>query len=109
MASTPFGESAPLPQHHEQTVSVLATREQVFAFVDDHTRFSAHMGQPSWMMAGSRMRTEVDQDRGQRVGSHIRMTGSMLGLKLSLDEVVTEREPPRRKTWRTVGTPPSWW
>lgn len=105
MVSPPSGTSASLPRHHEQAVSLLATPEQVFAFVDDHTRFSAHMGQSSWMMAGSRLRTEVDDGHGQRVGSHIRMTGSVVGLPLALDEVVTEREPPRRKTWRTVGSP----
>ena len=98
-------EATPLPRHHEESVLVLGTPEQVFAFVDDHARFSAHMGQSSWMMAGSRMRTEVDDGHGQRVGSHIRMTGSVLGLPLALDEVVTEREPPHRKAWRTVGTP----
>ena len=33
------------------------------------------------------------------------MNGRILGLKLSLDEVVTERDPPARKVWETVGVP----
>lgn len=33
------------------------------------------------------------------------MGGSAFGLPLSLDEVITERIPPRRKVWQTVGTP----
>lgn len=33
------------------------------------------------------------------------MTGRIVGLKLSLDEVVTERQPPTRKAWETVGSP----
>jgi hypothetical protein len=34
---------------------------------------------------------------------HQRKGGSAFGLKLVVDEVVTERDPPRRKVWRTVG------
>jgi len=33
------------------------------------------------------------------------MSGAAFGLDLNLDEVVTERDPPRRKVWRTVGAP----
>jgi hypothetical protein len=77
----------------------------VFAFIDDHSRFSSHMSQSSWMMGGGRMRVELDEQRGQAVGSHIRLVGSAFGLKLFLEEVVTRREPPRRKEWETVGTP----
>lgn len=47
----------------------------------------------------------LDEARGQAVGSHIKMSGSAFGMKLSLDEVVVERVPPRRKVWRTVGEP----
>lgn len=51
------------------------------------------------------MRIETDSLHGQAVGSVIRMSGSVLGLRLALDEVVTEREPPLRKTWETRGEP----
>ena len=51
------------------------------------------------------MLTMVDEGRGRRVGSHIRLDGRVLGLRLSLDEVVTEHDPPRRKVWETVGGP----
>ena len=51
------------------------------------------------------MQTRVDEGRGQRVGSHIRVSGRVLGLELLLDEVVTERNPPTRKVWETVGSP----
>lgn len=33
------------------------------------------------------------------------MEGSFLGIRLSVDEVVTERDPPRRKVWETRGQP----
>ncbi len=51
------------------------------------------------------METWVDQDNGQKVGSHIRMSGTAFGIRLSLDEVVTRYEPSLAKTWQTVGNP----
>jgi hypothetical protein len=84
---------------------VRASPEAVFAYLDDHERFSAHMTKSSWMMAGGKMTTAVDEGGGQAVGSHIRMAGTILGIRLALDEVVTLREPPHRKVWETTGEP----
>lgn len=92
-------------RHHEDSFFIPAKTEEVFAFVDDHMRFSSHMNQSSWMMGGSRMNTLIDEKHGQEVGSHIQMSGKVFGIKLYLDEVVTRREPPHLKTWKTVGTP----
>ena len=61
------------------------------------------MSRRSWMMGGGRMTYEFDDGRGQAVGSHIRMRGRAFGIRIALDEVVTERTPPTRKAWRTVG------
>src|SRR5262245_39439164 len=94
-----------LPHHYETSALVQAPMERVFAYVDDPTRLSSHMGKSSWMMAGSRMRIELDDDRGQRVGSRIRMSGRIFGLRLSLEEVVTEHNLPHCKVWETTGTP----
>lgn len=94
-----------LPYHCEETVLIDAPPEQVFAFVDDHNNLSSHMNQSSMMMAGSKMDTHVDQGHGQQVGSHITMDGKVLGIPLSLDEVVIRRQPPSLKTWETVGHP----
>jgi hypothetical protein len=33
------------------------------------------------------------------------MSGRVFGVPLSLEEVVTERQPPTRKVWETVGIP----
>lgn len=93
------------PYHYEANASFDATPEQLFAFADDHEQFSSHMNQSSVMMAGSKMETHVDEGRGQQVGSHISMHGSMMGISLCLDEVVTRREPPFVKVWETVGQP----
>ena len=95
----------PLPHHDETSAFVSASPERVFALIDDHERLSSHMSQSSWRMGGGRMKTMLDELRGQRVGSHIRVSGRVLGLELSLDEVVTERQPPTRKVWETVGSP----
>jgi hypothetical protein len=77
----------------------------VFAQLDDQTRLAAHMQKSSAMMGGGSMAYEFDEGRGQAVGSHIRMTGAAFGLRLEVDEVVTERTPPARKDWRTTGEP----
>ena len=92
-------------RQYSEIVALDANAEEVFAFADDFTRLSSHMGQSSAMMMGSSMQTSFDEGRGQAVGSHVRMTGRMLGIDLLLDEVVREREAPLHKAWETVGTP----
>lgn len=92
-------------RHYEESDVVHANIDRVFAYIDDHERFSSHMNQSSWMMAGSKMKTWVDEEKGQKVGSHIRMEGTVLGVHLFLDEVVTHHEPPRLKIWKTIGNP----
>ncbi|MDO8324687.1 SRPBCC family protein [Phenylobacterium sp.] len=94
-----------MTRHRQASVQVAATPERLFAHLDDQTRLAAHMARPSMMMGGGRMSYDFDERRGQAVGSHIRMGGRAFGLELFVDEVVTERIPPRRKVWRTVGRP----
>ena len=57
------------------------------------------------MMAGSKMSIRTDAASGQVLGSMISLRGRILGLRLSVDEVVTERIVGAGKTWQTVGTP----
>ena len=92
-------------RHYEESVLIPASVEQVFDYIDDHSRLSAHMRQSSWMMGGGRMDVQVDAGHGQAVGSHIRLSGRILGIQLYLAEVVTQHEPPYRKAWQTVGAP----
>lgn len=94
-----------MDRHHEGTALIAAAPEEVFAFIDDHSRFASHMSGSSWMMGGGRMVMEVDAAKGQAVGSHIRLTGRAFGFRLLLDEVVTRRTPPAVKLWETVGSP----
>jgi hypothetical protein len=95
---------SPTMRHCEESVHVPASAERVFDYVDDHARLSSHMNQSSWMMGGGRMDVQADAGQGRSVGSHIRLSGRILGIRLFLDEVVTQHEPPYRKVWQTVGT-----
>jgi hypothetical protein len=94
-----------MERNYERTLVISATIDDVFAFVDDHSKLSSHMGQSSWMMGGGRMSTEVDAGEGRAVGSHIRLAGRVFGLRVFLDEVVVKRDPPKQKVWQTVGAP----
>jgi carbon monoxide dehydrogenase subunit G len=88
-----------------RTERIAAHPEALFDLLDDPARFGAHMSRPSAAMLGGTMNYHLDQDRGQAIGSVIRMTGSMLGLRLSVSERVIERAPPSRKAWETFGEP----
>ena len=94
-----------LPLRDESSGFVQSPMDQVFAHIDDHTRLSSHMGEPSWRTGGGRMETELDEGRGQKVGSRICLSGRVFGVELSVEETVTERNPPRRKVWETTGAP----
>jgi hypothetical protein len=89
----------------EASAPVSATPDDLFARLDDQAALAEHMQRSSAMMGGGRMTYDFDADRGRAVGSHIRMGGSAFGLSLFVDEVVTERTRPGRKTWQTVGEP----
>lgn len=93
------------PLHHRSEVDVDANAQRLFAHLDDHRRLAGHMEKPSMMMAGATMRVETDVLQGQAVGSVIRVIGRVLGMNLVVEEVVTERVPPLRKTWETRGEP----
>lgn len=93
-----------MKRHKEAAARVAATPQTVFAHLDDQTRFAEHMSKSSLMMGGGKMTYDFDEQKGQAVGSHIRMGGSAFGLQLYLDEVVTERTLSRSKAW-TVGRP----
>ena len=93
------------PHHAESHGQVQAPAGRVFEHLDDHTRLSAHMTRGSWRMGWSRMKLSLDEQAGRAEGSRMRLQGCVLGLKLSLEEVVTEHAPPTRKVWMTVGTP----
>ena len=94
-----------LSLQYESTGYVQSPMDQVFAHIDDHTRLSSHMGEAYWRAGGGRLETQIDQGRGQKVSSRIRLSGRVCGVDLSVEEIVVERDPPRRKVWETTGAP----
>lgn len=76
---------------------IAAEPQQVLDRLDDQAKLAAHMTKSSAIMVGGRMTYDFDAEGGQAVGSHMRMGGSAFGLRILVDEVVTVREPPRRK------------
>jgi hypothetical protein len=89
----------------EAVVMVATSADALFEYLDDQEHLGSHMQKPSMMMMGGRMTYEFDEARGRSVGSVIRMGGSVLGIRLSVDEVVVEHSPPVRKVWETRGQP----
>ncbi len=93
------------PLHGESVGLAHAPVEQVFDFLDDPKALAEHMGKSSMMMLGSRMLIDVDAGGGRVIGSKVRMHGRMMGVRLSLEEVISERQVPSMKVWETIGTP----
>ena len=88
--------------HYEESSLISSSPEEIYSYTDDHANFSSHMNKSSWMTGGGKMKTEVDEGKGQKVGSHIRMKGKVFGINLFLDEVITIHNPPFKKEWQTV-------
>jgi len=91
-------------RHHSEA-DVAAQPEELFALLDDHARLARHMEKPTLMTMGSVFHIETDSLRGRAMGSVIRMSGTVLGARLSVEEVVTEYRPPLSKAWETCGEP----
>jgi len=90
---------------HEQSVTAIqGAPGAVFDYLDDPKRLGAHMEKPSAVMLGGNMRYAFDSGGGRTIGSVIAMQGSVAGLDLDVEEVVTERSP-SRKIWETRGEP----
>ena len=90
------------PLHYQSAATLNVPLEVAFAYLDDFKKLSAHMEKPSATMMGSKMTITLDALGGRVVGSKVRMDGQILGMHLSLEEVVIERQPPFRKAWQTV-------
>ncbi len=90
-------------KYYANSISLPVSPEEVFTFADNHANFSSHMNKSSWMMGGGKMTTHADERGFQKLGSHLQMEGTVVGVKLFLDQVVSTYEPPLRKEWHTVG------
>ena len=93
------------PYHFERSADLNVSIQVAFRHFDDFEALGAHMRRSSWRTAGTAMRYEFDAARGLEVGALVRISGSILGLKLHIEERVVERSPPTLKIWETVGSP----
>lgn len=94
-----------MSSHFESVGEVTASAVELFDYLDDPRHLAAHMDRPSWMMAGGSMHLELDAAQARAPGARMRLAGGMLGMQLSLEEEVTERVAPMRKSWQTIGSP----
>ena len=92
-------------RHFEARSHIAAPQPNVFEFLDDHLRMVSHMSKSSWSMGGGRMVLDADAEQGRAVGSKLALSGRAFGIRLLVEEVITERTPPQRKVWETVGAP----
>ena len=88
--------------------SIAAPPEAIFDFLDNQSNLSAHMSKSSWMTLGTTMDIHMDDKLTRSIGSKFGFTGRILGIPLSVDEVVVAREPPLRKSWQTTSEPKLW-
>lgn len=93
------------PFHYQCEAFVAATPGALFDRLDDPHRLAGHMSRRSIAMAGAFMTIETDAQQGRALGSVIRMHGRVLGIPLSLEEIVVERRRPSLKAWVTAGQP----
>ena len=87
---------------------IAAPPETIFDFLDDQSNLASHMSKSSWMTLGTTMEIYMGDKRTREIGSKFGFTGRILGIPLSVDEVVTDREPPLRKSWQTTSEPTLW-
>ncbi|MDP9630353.1 UNVERIFIED_ORG: hypothetical protein J2W85_002427 [Ensifer adhaerens] len=86
-------------------VEVATSAERLFDYMDNQANPGTHMQRSSMMMLWGSMAYDFDAARGRSVGSVIKMTGKVAGLKLYVEEVVIQRQPPFLKVWETRGEP----
>ncbi|HWP12346.1 MAG TPA: SRPBCC family protein [Ramlibacter sp.] len=93
------------PFHFQSEALVTATPEELFDRLDDPRRLAGHMSRRRVAMAGASMAIETDAQQGRELGSIIRVHGRVLGIPISLEEIVVERKRPWLKAWVTAGQP----
>ena len=92
-------------RRHVARGTVPVSPEAVFEFVDDPGNLTGHMSGRSASMGGGRMVLAEDAWKGRKIGSRLALTGSAFGMRLRVETIVTEHEPPMRKAWKTIGEP----
>ncbi|MGV1827116.1 MULTISPECIES: hypothetical protein [Rhizobium/Agrobacterium group] len=93
------------PHSAQADVEVTTSAERLFDYMDEQAKPGRRMQRSSIMMLWGSMAYDFDEARGRSIGSVIKMTGKVAGLKLYVDEVVIQRQRPFLKAWETVGEP----
>jgi Cu+-exporting ATPase len=89
-----------------RSVTIEATAERVFAYVDDIRNLARHMSESRSMpMMGSKLKLEIMTPEPTGVGAVYRYSGRMMGLTIDFSETVTRYIAGREKVWRTIGEP----
>ena len=96
-------ESSRYALHQRSEVEVAANPQDLFALLDDHARLARHMERPSLMTAGCRLSRRDRRSARKGAGISDSDVGAVLGVGLSVEEVVTEYRPPFSKAWETRG------
>ena len=89
-----------------RSITIEATAERVFTYVDDIRNLARHMSESRSMpMMGSKLKLEIMTPEPTGVGAVYRYSGQMMGLTIDFSETVTKYVPGREKVWRTIGKP----
>lgn len=83
LSSVRTPEQDAFPYQAETSDRLRAVAEPVFAHLDDPRRLSAHMNRRSWRLGWGRMDLQLDERGGRAVGSRIRLTGRVFGVRLT--------------------------
>lgn len=93
------------PFQFESEAAIAVPPAALFAYLDDPHRLAGPMSRRSVALLGASMAVQTDAQQGRALGSVIRMRGRVLGIPLSLEQIVVERRSPSLKAWVTAGPP----
>jgi hypothetical protein len=90
-------------QTYSNEISIHATPQRVFAFMDEIRNTGMHMMKSSMAMMGSKLQIKQISQNGTGLHATFRWFGTMLGFPLDFTVRVTRWEEHKEKVWETVG------
>lgn len=88
-----------------ETITINATTETVFRYIDNINNTGWHMMKRSMPLMGSKLNLEILSENKSRPGAIYRWYGKILGLTIDFSETVTKWVPNKEKAWQTIGVP----
>lgn len=89
----------------KKEITVRASPEKVFTFMDDLSKTGIHMSQSSMMMMGSKLTLEQLEGPSKGVGATFHWSGKVMGMPIDITETVTKWIENKEKVWETIGSP----